>query len=104
MNSGLLISLIPLFTYLGLRRDPLCRPVAVLEPEVDLGLADLLVRLEGDVPADHVVEEDSQGPDGGGIAVILTEQDPLGGSVDAGAWNQKDIKIRCVERLFKPIF
>ena len=29
-------------------------------PEVELGVADLLVLLERDVPADHVVEEDAQ--------------------------------------------
>ena len=28
--------------------------------ECDLGIADLLILLEGDVPADHVVEEDAQ--------------------------------------------
>ena len=44
---------------------------------MDLGRADLLVLLEGDVAADHVVEEDAQRPHGGGWAVVPIEADPL---------------------------
>ena len=47
------------------------------DAEVDLGRADLLVLLEGDVAADHVVEEDAQRPHGGGWAVVPIEADPL---------------------------
>ena len=63
---------------LALRRD------AVAEPQ--LGEADLLVRLEGDVAADHVEQEDAEGPDGGRLAPVLAETDPLRGGVDSGAW------------------
>ena len=38
--------------------------------EVDLGVADLLVLLEGDVALHHVVEQDAQRPDGQGVALI----------------------------------
>ena len=41
----------------------------------------LFVRLEGDVPADHVVEEDAEGPDGGLVPVVLPTLDPLGWGV-----------------------
>lgn len=47
--------------------------------------ADLLVLLKGDVPTDHVVEQDPQGPDGGRAAVVTVELDPLGGAVDPRA-------------------
>jgi len=56
---------------------------AVAAVEVDLGAADLLVRLEGNVAANHVVEEDAQAPDGGRVAVIATQHDPLRRCVDA---------------------
>ena len=55
-------------------------------PEVELGVADLLVLLEGDVPADHVVEEDAQGPDGGRHPVVAGAPDPLRGGVDMSSW------------------
>ena len=38
--------------------------------EVHLGVADLLVLLEGDVALHHVVEQDAQRPHGQGIALI----------------------------------
>ena len=38
--------------------------------EVHLGVADLLVLLEGDVALHHVVEQDAQRPDGQGVALI----------------------------------
>merc|ERR1719458_1956183 len=52
-------------------------------PEVELGVADLLVLLEWDVPADHVVEEDAQGPDGGRHPVVPRAPDPLRRGVDS---------------------
>ncbi|CAN7978487.1 unnamed protein product, partial [Ixodes persulcatus] len=62
-----------------------------LPAEVDLGTEDLLVALEGDVPAHHVVEEDAKGPDCGRTAVVTAALDPFRGTVDAGA-----VKV-CVE-------
>lgn len=44
---------------------------------------DLLVVLERDVAADHVVEQDSEGPDGGRDCLVLTPTDPLRRTVDA---------------------
>ncbi len=70
--------------------DPLCRvyPKALgdqvlalwtdVAVEADPRAADLLVRLEGDVAADHVVQEDAQAPDSGLVAVVLVALDPLG--------------------------
>ena len=54
----------------------------VAEPQ--LGAADLLVALEGDVTADHVVQEDAQGPDGGQLPVVSVVSDPLGRGVHPG--------------------
>ena len=56
--------------------------------EVDLGGADLLVLLEGDVAADHVVEEDAQGPHGGRRPVVPVEADPLGRGVHSRSWKR----------------
>ena len=39
-------------------------------PEADLGGANLLVLLKRDVPADHVIEQDAQGPHGGRRPVV----------------------------------
>ena len=58
---------------------------------MELGVADLVVCLEGDVAADHVVEEDAQGPDGGLGAQVPRTPDPLGRGVDPGA-----LKLRVV--------
>ena len=53
--------------------------------EGGVGAADVLVRLEGDVATDHVVEEDSQGPHGRLFAQVAAEPHPLGRRVDPGA-------------------
>ena len=45
--------------------------------EVDLGIADLLILLKGNVSADHVVEENAKGPNGGRVAVIPAVSDPF---------------------------
>lgn len=45
----------------------------------------LLVLLEGDVPAHHVIEQHPQGPDGGRAPVVAVVADPLGRAVHAGA-------------------
>ena len=58
---------------------------------MELGVADLVVCLEGDVAADHVVKEDAQGPDGGLGAQVPRTPDPLGRGVDPGA-----LKLRVV--------
>ena len=52
--------------------------------EGKLWVADLLVFLEGDVPAHHVIQEDAEGPDGERIAVVSAAPDPLWGSIDSG--------------------
>ena len=39
---------------------------------------------------DHVVEEDAEGPDGEGAALVPGATDPLGRGVHAGAWNKKE--------------
>ena len=49
--------------------------------EAQLGVADVLVPLEGDVAADHVVQEDAEAPHGQGVAVIPATPDPLGRGV-----------------------
>ena len=51
----------------------------------EVGLGDLSVALEGDVAADHVVEEDSQGPDGQTLWSVGPGVDPLWGGVDSSA-------------------
>ena len=51
----------------------------------EVGLGDLSVALEGDVAADHVVEEDSQGPDGQTLWPVGPGVDPLWGGVDSSA-------------------
>ena len=61
--------------------------------EVQLGVADLVIRLEGDVAADHVVEEDAQGPDGGLGAQVPRTPDPLGRGVDPGALKLREVVI-----------
>lgn len=53
--------------------------------ELELGHADLLILLKRDIAADHVVEEDSQRPNGGGIAVVARASDPFGRGVHTRA-------------------
>ena len=50
--------------------------------------ADLLVPLEGNVAADHVVEEDPEGPDSGAACLVVVEFDPLWRSVHSGPCNR----------------
>jgi len=74
-----------------LRPDAETRPDQVLAlrgdgaAEGELGVADLVVPLEGDISADHVVEQDAKAPDGEGVAVVAAAADPLGRGVHAGA-------------------
>ncbi len=56
--------------------------------KLDLGVADLLVLLEGDVAAHHVVEEDAETPDGGGAGVITRAANPLGRRVHSRTCNR----------------
>ena len=71
--------------------NPETRPDQILTlgghrpPEAELRVADLLVLLEGDVAADHVVEEDAQGPHGQRVAVIAAAANPLRRRVHPGA-------------------
>ena len=75
--------------------DPQAGPDQVLAlfrerpPEPDVGVADLLVLLEGNVAADHVEEEDAERPDSGRVPVVPAAADPLGGSIHAGAWKKE---------------
>ena len=57
--------------------------------EVELCKANLLVGLEGNVAADHVVEEDAEAPDGGEVALVLVALDPLWRGVHPGTWREK---------------
>ena len=66
-----------LYEILALWADPV--------PEVHLSRADLFILLKGDVPANHVIEENSKRPDGGRGAVIAVQPDPLRRGVDSGA-------------------
>ena len=50
---------------------------------------DLTVRLEGNVTADHVVEEDAEGPDGQAVRRVPPVLDPLRGSVDSGPFKYR---------------
>ena len=61
--------------------------------ELDVGVADLLVLLEGNVSADHVVEQDAEAPDGGGDSVVTAEADPLRRSVNASSCKRKQNQI-----------
>ena len=84
-----------------LRPNPETRPDQVLAlrghrpPEAQLRVADLLVLLEGDVAADHVVEEDAQGPDGQRVAVVAAAANPFRRRVHSGACN-KNIEIHSI--------
>ena len=53
--------------------------------EVYLGIADLLVFLEGDVALDHVVEEDAKRPDSERVALVSRASNPFRGGVYSGA-------------------
>ena len=50
--------------------------------------ADLLVPLEGNVAAHHVVQQHSQGPDSRAVTLVLIQFDPLRGCVDSGPWDR----------------
>ena len=50
--------------------------------------ADLLVPLEGNVTAHHVVQQHSQGPDSRAVTLVLIQFDPLRGCVDSGPWDR----------------
>ena len=54
-------------------------------PELDLGIADGLVLLEGDVSTHHVVKEDPKAPNSGGIAMVAAVTNPLWGCVHSGS-------------------
>lgn len=52
-----------------------------LPPEEELLQHDGMVVLEGEAPADHDVQQHAQGPDGGRMAVVAAQPDPLGRAV-----------------------
>ena len=64
--------------------------------EGGVGAADVLVGLEGDVAADHVVEEDAKGPDGRLLAQVAAEPHPFRWGVDSGS-----LKLRVMALLYK---
>ena len=66
------------------RADEVLTLGAHVPPEDDLGVADLLVGLVGDVAAHHVVEEDAQGPDSHWLGVVTTLSYPLWWRVHPG--------------------
>ena len=53
--------------------------------EADLAGADGRVGLVGNVAAEHVVEEDAEGPDGHRAGVVAAAPDPLRRRVDTGS-------------------
>jgi len=55
----------------------------------------VLVLLEGDVPAHHVVEEDAKGPDGQRVGGVTSETDPLRRGVDASSIEIGVVGLRC---------
>ena len=58
------------------------------DAELDLRRADLFVLLEGDVAADHVVEEDTQRPHGGRRAMISVQTDPFWRRIHSRTWKR----------------
>lgn len=61
-------------------------------PEEEAAPQDLLVLLEGDVPAHHVIEQHAQGPDGGRAPVVAVVADPLRRAVHPGAWGTRRVR------------
>jgi len=53
--------------------------------ELDFSVADLFILLERDVATNHVVQQDTQGPNCGGIAVISAVSNPFWWGVHSGA-------------------
>ena len=53
--------------------------------EVDVGLDDLIILFKGDVAADHVKEQDAQGPHSRGSAMVTMEANPLRWAIHAGS-------------------
>ena len=53
--------------------------------ELKVSVADLLVLLEGDVAADHVVEKDAQAPNSGRDSVVSAIANPFWWSINSGS-------------------
>jgi len=80
----------------GLEVEPVLRPHAQARanerlavgaqgaPELDLCAADLVVSLKRNIAANHVVEEDAEGPDGEGSGAVAVAADPFGWGIHAG--------------------
>ena len=62
--------------------------------ESHFGVANGFVVFVGNVSTDHVVEEDSQGPDGGLLPVVAGASDPLRGCIDSRTCNHYICKMR----------
>ena len=65
--------------------DQVLALVGQTRPELDLRVADLLVLLEWDVATHHVIEQDAEAPNGGGVAVVAAVTNPLWGCVHSGS-------------------
>ena len=63
--------------YLDALSDQILAILGYSVSKPQLGAADLLVALEGDVTADHVKEEDAQGPDSGRPPLVAALANPL---------------------------
>ncbi len=62
------------------------------DAEAQLRPTDLVVRLEGDVTADHVEQEDAEGPDGGFLSIIAGVANPLRRGIHSGSCKEKETK------------
>ena len=56
-----------------------------LAAPLQLSLENLIILFEGNIPANHIKEEDAQGPDGGTDPLVAMILDPLGRTVNARA-------------------
>ena len=56
-----------------------------LPAPLQLSLENLVILFEGNIAADHVEEQDAQGPNGGADALVAMILDPLGRTVNARA-------------------
>jgi hypothetical protein len=67
---------------LALRRQP--QSSGASRHEIDGGADDLVVLFEGNIAADHVVEQDAQRPNGGWPSVVPPVSDPFRRRVNSG--------------------
>ena len=68
--------------------DEVLALVGETSAELELGHADLLVLLKGDVTAHHVVKQNAQTPNCGCFALISRMANPFGRSVNSSSWKR----------------